>query len=255
MNELHLLNVGCADASVIKTSDATFLVDCHKIGDYSNLLPSNKNISGVFITHQHEDHYSGLGYLKAEGYTINHLVYSPYERRYNDQSVTSREWAEFNEYARHFSNKGTKLHTPFRQDNFDNPWWRTNGVSFEIIGPDESIARRDTRELHDACLVIKAILGERVCLFTGDASDTNLHWIAENTGNYCNDILHASHHGSLQGADLDFIKGSKAEYTVISTQSGVHQNVPHPTALQRYRDYTKKKVYRTDVNGSWKFTF
>jgi len=94
-----------------------------------------------------------------------------------------------------------------------------------------------------------------MCLFAGDASDTNLQGIADNTKNYCNDILHASHHGSLNGANLDFIKKCNAEYTLISTQSGVYDNIPHPTALWRYRKYTVHDVRRTDVDGSWEWTF
>ena len=255
MGTLHHLKVGCADASVIKTSSATFLIDCHNIEDHSRHLPSNKKLRGVFITHQHEDHYSGLGYLKDKGYTIDCLIYSPYVRRRGDNSVTIDEWNEFNGYRDYFKGKGTKVYTPYRQQSFKKPWWKTNGVSFEIIGPAKSIATSSTRELHDACLVIKAIMGKRNCLFTGDASDANLKWIADNTTNYCNDILHASHHGSINGADLDFIKKCNAHYTVVSTKSGVHSNVPHPTAMQRYRNYTKNKVYRTDINGSWKWTF
>ena len=255
MGKLHHLKVGCADASVISTSSATFLIDCHNIEDHSHLLPSNKKLRGVFITHQHEDHFSGLGYLKDKGYTIDYLIYSPYERRRGDQSVTIEEWNEFNEYRDYFGEKGTKLRAPHRQKDLNTPWWNTNGVSFFIIGPDESIATSDTRELHDACLVILAILGERRCLFAGDASDTNLKWIADNTKNYCNDILHASHHGSINGADLDFIKKCNADYTVISTESGVYSNVPHPTAMQRYRNNTKNKVYRTDLDGSREWTF
>ena len=42
MGKLYHLEVGCADASVIKTSSATFLIDCHNIEDYARLLPSNK---------------------------------------------------------------------------------------------------------------------------------------------------------------------------------------------------------------------
>ena len=255
MGELHHLDVGCADASVIKTSTATFLIDCHGIEDYSDLLPTSKSLRGVFITHQHKDHYSGLGYLKDEGYTIEHLIYSPYERRYNDQSVTIEEWSEFNEYCDYFKEKGTKLYWPYRQSNFGEPYWETDGVSFYIVGPDKSIAKSDTRELHDACLVIHAVMDERKCLFTGDASNTNLKWIADNTASYCDDILHASHHGSIHGADLDFIKECNASYTVVSTKSGVYENVPHPTAMRRYRDNTKNKVYRTDSSGSLKFTF
>ena len=255
MGKLHLLDVGCADASVISLSGATFLVDCHNIEEHSHLLPSNKHLRGVFITHQHEDHYSGLGFLKDSGYTIDNLVYSPYERRFGDQSVTYEEWQEFSRYRDYFKRKGTKVHSPYRQAKFDEPWWNTNGIQFYIIGPTSSIARSDTREIHDACLVILVKLGKRRCLFTGDASDENLGWIASNTNNYCNDILHASHHGSINGAQIDFVKGCSSDYTVVSTKSGVYSNVPHKTAMQRYRNNTKKTVYRTDTDGSLTFTF
>lgn len=254
MGELHCLNVGCADATVIVTSTGTFLVDCHNIGDHSHLLPTNKRLRGVFITHQHSDHYSGLQYLKDYRYTIDFLIYSPYNRRYNDQSVTIEEWNEFRTLKEHFVKQGTGTRAPYRQGSFDESWWSTDGLNFWIIGPEQGIATHDTREIHDASLVIKVDLGQRNCCFAGDASDTCLDQIATNTSNYCNDILHASHHGSLNGAHLEFIKKANAKYTVISTESGVHENVPHPIALRRYSDHTKQNVYRTD-NGSIKWTF
>ena len=255
MGKLYHLEVGCADASVIKTENATFLIDCHSIEDYASLLPWNGRLHGVFITHQHEDHFSGLSYLKDKGYTIDYLIYSPYARRRGDHSVTIEEWNEFNKYRDYFRIRGTEIHTPYRQPSFNTPWWQTNGVGFEIIGPAKSVATSATRELHDACLVIKATMGSRKCLFAGDASDANLRWIADHTQNYCDDILHASHHGSINGADIDFIKKCNASYTVVSTERGVYNNVPHPTAMRRYRDNTKNKVYQTDLDRCIEFTF
>ena len=76
MGTMHCLMVGCADATVIIASTGTFLVDCADIGNYSSLLPSSKALRGVFITHQHADHYSGLSYLKDNGYSIDYLIYS-----------------------------------------------------------------------------------------------------------------------------------------------------------------------------------
>jgi hypothetical protein len=64
-----------------------------------------------------------------------------------------------------------------------------------------------------------------------------------------------SHHGSINGADLEFIKACNADYVVVSTKSGVHDNVPHSTAMQRYRSHTKKKVCRTDIDGSLEWTW
>ncbi len=255
MGKLYCLDVGCADASIITTSTATFLVDCHNIGAYSHLLPASKRLAGVFITHQHEDHYSGLRYLKEAGYSIDYLIYSPYTRRQGDSSVSLDEWREFDSLKQHFVAHGTELRAPYRQERLGTPWWKPDGVAFEIIGPHTSTANSSTRELHDASLVIKALLGSRACLFTGDASDANLTYVADNTKNYCNDILHASHHASLEGAALEFVRKCNAKYTMISTKSGKYEHVPHPTALQRYRAHTAHEVYRTDTNGSMTFTF
>jgi len=255
MGTLHCLNIGFGDASVIIADKATFLIDCHNIAEFHYLLPSNKQLRGVFISHQHSDHYSGLSYLKEKGYSIDHLIFSPYNRRYDDSSVSIEEWNEFNYLKDSFQGRGTELHSPFSQKSLNDPWWDTNGIKFWIIGPSYNIANSDTREIHDASLVIYTKLENKSCLFAGDASDISLEYIANNTNNYCNGILHASHHGSLNGAHLEFIKGCNANHTLISTKSGVHENVPHPTALQRYKEQTKYGVYRTDINGNCKWDF
>jgi glyoxylase-like metal-dependent hydrolase (beta-lactamase superfamily II) len=94
MGSLICLDVGWGDATVIQTDTATFPVDCESISDYSSFLPKNKQIRGVFITHQHADHYSGLNYLEDAGYSIDCLIYGPYDRRRGDDSVTLEEWNE-----------------------------------------------------------------------------------------------------------------------------------------------------------------
>lgn len=176
MGEMHHLDVGCADASIIINDGATFLIDTHGIENHAQLLPKNRTLGGVFITHQHYDHFDGLRFLKEERYTISHLIYSPYERRYGDTSVEYDEWSEFAALKYHFVSQGTKTYTPYRQESWDKPFWQTNGLAFWIIGPNKAIACRDTRELHDACLVVlaKATSSGRKCLYAGDASDANL---------------------------------------------------------------------------------
>lgn len=255
MGKLHCLDVGCGDASVIISENSTFLVDCHNIENHAHLLPASKNIRAVFITHQHRDHYSGLDYLRKKKYSIQHLIYSPYDRRYGDNSVTSEEWDEFNSHRDYFRANGTALYTPYRQESFEKPYWTIDGLKFWMLGPQKGIATSGTRELHDACLVFRADLAQRVCTFTGDASDCNLNWIAKNTNNICNDILHASHHGSINGADLDFLKKCNINQTLISTACGVYKSVPDDVALKRYIDNTKNGIYRTDQGGTWTWTF
>ena len=130
-----------------------------------------------------------------------------------------------------------------------------------ILGPARHIARSYTRKLHDASLVIYAELKTRNCLFTGDASNKNLKYVAA-VIKYMGieiDILHASHHGSQYGANLKFVLACKASFTVVSTQSVGPANLPDPKAMELYRRNTRQGVYRTDtdadIDGSIKWTF
>ena len=256
MGELYHLKVGCGDASIITTGGRTFLIDCHNIGDHKQYLPKEKRLRGVFITHQHSDHFSGLEYLRDNGYAIDFLIYSPYDRRRGDNSVELDEWKAFEDHREYFRGKGTEMRAPCRQDSFDEAWWKVDeNLAFSILGPHKSVAESDTRELHDACLVVKAHIGKRSCLFTGDASDTVLAKVADTTKHFCGDILHASHHGSANGADETFVSGCSAQYTVISTEDGVYESVPHPDALAMYEKHTKHKVYRTDESGTLTWSF
>lgn len=255
MGRIYFCKVGCGDCTVIQAASQTFLIDCYGIEKHTHLLPSSKSLRGVFITHQHTDHFAGLHYLKDKGYKIDFLIYSPYERRYNDGSVTYDEWQDFNELRDYFVGKGTETRTPYRQTDWTKPWWGCGDVEFRMIAPFKDLAKSDTREIHDACLVVLVNARKRKFLVTGDASDASLNKIAKNTNNYCNDVLRCSHHGSDNNADLDFVKGCNARFTMVSTESGVYPNVPGSTAMQRYRDNTKQKVYRTDIDGStyWEF--
>jgi len=254
MAKIHFLDVGCADTTLIETNGETVLVDCVNPVEYRNLLPTSKSILAVFLTHQHYDHFTGLEYLKDNGYSIGYLIQSPYQRRNSDNSVKLEEWNSFNDLVKYFEDNGTKVYKPYRQDDFKKPWWTRDGLKIWIIGPNKEIATSDTRELHDASLVV-TIRSSRTCCFAGDASDTSLKWIASNTNNYCNDILHASHHGSINGADIDFIKNAKIKNTIISTKEGEHDNVPDPEAIKRYKSNSELSVLRTDIDSSihWDF--
>lgn len=255
MGKIHFFNVGCGDCTLIQNEGQSFLIDCHNIGEYNQYLPSSKHLRGVFITHQHTDHFSGLSYLKESGYTIDYLIYSPYIRRHGDNSVTYEEWSNFETLKDYFAKKGTELRTPFRQTDFNKRFWNCGTVSFEILAPFAELTESATRELHDACLVVGVYAGRRRFLISGDASDASLEKIARNTINYCNDVHRCSHHGSDNNAHLDFLKGANASYTVISTKTGVYENMPGEVALQRYRAHTKNRVYRTDRHGTvtWNF--
>ena len=128
------------------------------------------------------------------------------------------------------------------------------GGSFWIFNPIANINNYDDRELHDASLVVLFEKGANSILFCGDASDWALDCVRNQFEIAKVHILHASHHASINGANLEFIQEAAPNNTIISTASGVYENVPHRIALRRYRENTERDVIRTDTNGTIVFS-
>lgn len=249
-NKYNFLEVGCADCTVIKLNSKIVMVDCHQGGDgEENIMDwiPNNHIDVLIITHQHYDHFDGIQTLIDNAVSVTELWECPYERRHGDNSVGYSEWQDYQKLKQKLVKNGTKVYKPTRGTKVYDT---VGGTNIQILNPPKNINSYATRELHDACLVFR--VGTN--LFTGDASDYALQQILDYYDLKTKHILHASHHGSINGANNEFIKKVNPNYTVISTKSGVHSNVPHSTALQRYRTHTKKNVYRTDTNGTITFS-
>lgn len=231
------------------------MVDCHEEDGYGediiNALPGSV-VDVLILTHQHYDHFDGIEKLINADITVKEIWESPYSRRYNDNSVSYEEWQDYQRLVRKLESRGALRYSPSRSSQVYDT---IGGASFRILNPVKNINDYETRELHDASLVIEVSIGRSRVLFCGDASDWALDRVRETYYISSAYILHASHHGSLNGANLEFVKEVSPEYTIVSTKSGVHENIPHPTALSRYRSYSRKAVYRTDTDGTQVFRF
>ena len=87
MFKIHVFEVGLGDSYIIETNNTDnnyySIVDCKKVGDsvpVVDFLQANdiRNIQSIFLTHLHQDHYSGfpilLKYLKEVGGTVEYLI-------------------------------------------------------------------------------------------------------------------------------------------------------------------------------------
>jgi len=252
-DKYNFLKVGCADCTVMHLGSKVVMVDCHQ-GNTSNgeinilnYIPKSK-IDVLIITHQHYDHFDGIQTLIDNDIEVVELWECMYDRRYGDNSVGYDEWQDYLKLRDKF---GAKIYHPSRSTEIYDT---VGGAHFQFLNPKKNINNDSTRELHDASLVFTVRKGTMDLMFAGDASDQALEGICNHFTLNKRHILHASHHGSLNGAYLDFIKKINPNYTIVSTKSGVYTNVPSSTAMQRYRAHTKKAVRRTDIDGTRVFT-
>jgi len=255
MTKAHFLNVGCADCTIFEMETALVVIDCGyrrfsngtskptSILDYIRNTIGKRYIDLLIISHPHHDHYLGVEEMIGK-VTVGQFWGSPYERRYGDNSLDLDEWKEY------CNLKEKLVPDPTRRFNCTKDAKETiSGCTFTVLGPRKGINAVETRECHDASLVIWAATPANHFMICGDASDSELDQIMTDWKLQGCDVLRASHHGSLNGANLEFIKSASPRDTIISTKSGIFENVPSNTALQRYRE-NSTKVFRTDTDGT-----
>jgi len=249
----HFLNVGCADCTIFEMDNDLVVIDCgyrrfgNRISKPTDIGYYIKNVIGknyidlLIITHPHHDHYLGMQDLIGK-FTIAEFWGSPYERRYGDNSLSLDDWKEYchlkeklipDNQKRFVCSKGVRI-------TFDS-------CEFLVLGLRKEVNQNDTRECHDASLVIWISTPANKFIVCGDASDSELDQIRADWKLSKCDILRASHHGSERGANLEFIKVVSPRDTIVSTKSGVFENLPSQKALQRYRHYSSN-VFRTDID-------
>ena len=249
----HFLNVGCADCTILEMGNDIVMIDCgYRRSGYSTSKPTNiydylKDVLGktyidlLIISHPHHDHYLGLEDLIGR-VTVAEFWGSPYNRRYDDNTLSLDDW---NEYAR----LKQRLNPNLSYTCTKGAEKILSGCQFLVLGPRKEINDISTRECHDGCLVVWVTTSANNFLICGDASDTQLDVIRSDYNLSKCTILRCSHHGSENGANLEFIKAVSPRDTIISTKSGYFDNLPSNTALQRYKSYSSK-VFRTDIDGT-----
>jgi len=250
----HFLPVGCADCTIFEMDNHLVMIDCgyrrsgNGVSKPTDIFKYLKNTIGktyidlLIISHPHHDHFLGLEDFIGK-VTIAEYWGSPYERRYGDSSLSLDEWNEYNNLKGRLVPNVNNRYICYKDEKktFSN-------CIFTVLGPRNDLNKRDTRECHDGCLVIWVSTPANNFIICGDASDSELDEIRDDWKISGCHVLRASHHGSINGANIEFIKAASPRDTIISTESGIFDNIPSATAFQRYKSYSTK-VFRTDVDG------
>ncbi|MBR6632696.1 MAG: MBL fold metallo-hydrolase [Clostridia bacterium] len=229
--EVHFIDVGQADASLILCDGKSMLIDGGNVED-SNLIYSylKKNevthLNYVVATHAHEDHVGGLS--GALNFATVDTVYCP---------VKSYSSDAFNNFVKNVEKRNAEITVPEVNSSF-------------LLGSAEVVilACNSTDDTNNSSIVLKITYGETSFLFTADAEREAEEIILEQEFDLSATVLKVGHHGSENSTTYPFLREIMPEYAVISV--GKNNSYGHPTeeALSRLRD-ADVKVFRTDLQG------
>lgn len=231
--EVHFIDVGQGDATLIKCGDAAMLIDA---GDDSKgtLIQNYLRKQGVekldylILTHPDSDHIGGAPVIITK-FKVDQVFMSDYE-------------------------KDTKTYMKVIQALDDKRMtWTTPEVGsihmldtarFTIIGPGE---KYDDPNNASVALILRN--GSNKFLFSGDAEEAAEADILKTKIRLSADVYKVGHHGSKTASGSEFLEAINPAYAVISCAEGNSYGHPHAEPLNNLRA-RKVKVFRTDEQGS-----
>lgn len=234
--EVHFIDVGQADAILIKQGSSAMMVDAGNNADADLVVRYLKDqeiekLDYVIGTHPHEDHIGGLDAI------INEFRV--------DKVIMPRAVATTRTYEDVLSaiqGKGLKITAPVPGTKYS-----LGSAGFTILAPNGSFYE----DLNNYSVVIKLDFGSTSFLLTGDAEALSEQEMVDNGHPLKSDVLKVGHHGSSTSTSEKFLEAVDPKYAVISVGQGNSYGHPDQSVVERLKKHGVT-IYRTDENGTIK---
>lgn len=231
--EIHYIDVGQGDATLIRCDGINMLIDAgenDKGMEIRTYLEKQgvKKLDYVVGTHPDSDHIGGLDVViyNFECGTILMPDYKKDTKTYDDVIQTIK-------------NKHYKITEPVVGTTYE-----LGEAEFTIIAPND-----DYSDANDASIGLILTYGESSFLFTGDAEEASEADIVKNGIDIQAQVYKAGHHGSRTSSSEELLALVKPEIVVISCGEDNSYGHPHADILNYCRT-NKLPIYRTDMQGT-----
>lgn len=235
--EVHFLDVGHGDSTVILCGDHAMMIDC---GDDSqgtklqNYLIKHgvKKLDYLVLTHPDKDHIGGAPVILTK-FPIDQVFQSDY---YKDNKTADklRQTLEYERIDAITPQVGAE--------------YQLGEAYFTILAPVG-----EYEESNNSSIALLLHFGDNTFLFTGDAEKEAENDMVENSTtsglSLKADVYQAGHHGSKSSSKKKFLSAVSPEFAVISCDYQGDYGHPHAEVLNRLRE-AGIKVFRTDEQGT-----
>ncbi len=242
--EIHFIDVGQGDATLIKSGDKNILIDTGEKSAKDELLAyldshAVEEIEYFVITHFDTDHF-GNGVDVLENYDVKNLLIPDQVKStvsYESFVDKATEQAESKEIEILNANEmiGEKL--------------LVNELELTILAP----LKNNYEDSNDYSVVLMARYGNKRVLLSGDAekeSEEDMVSKYSSSDLDC-DVFKLGHHGSRTSSSQELLNLATPEYVVACCGADNKYGHPHSEVLERVKSL---KLYRTDTQGSVVFS-
>lgn len=232
--QVQFIDVGNADAILIRTDDVVIMIDAGENDDETTVSDylyrqGITQIDLLIATHADADHIGGMDAL-VRTFPVRRLVHA-LDLHKTDPDVVALLAA--------VSERGVAVGKPSIKSTYS-----LDGIHLEIFGPPAA-----SKETNDHSLVLKLTFGTVTFLFTGDASAVVEEQLLDMGLDLSADVLKVSHHGSSTATTEPFLRAVAPDLAIISCGTGNNHGHPAETVLGRLAAY-EVDVLRTDLHGT-----
>jgi competence protein ComEC len=239
--EAHVVDVGQADATLLRTDEETMLIDSgdwrddgETVLEYLDALGVDR-IDHLVSTHAHADHIGGHEAIIDHYETEREGVGAVYDSGVTHTSRT---------YERYLDAVERHDVTLFEVRSGDEI--PLDGAAATVLSPSAPVGD----DLHDNGVSVSIAVGETSFLFTGDAEREAESRLLEAHGDRLDvDVYQAGHHGSNTSSGPAFLDAVDPAVAVVSSGYDSQFGHPHDEPLKRFAERDIRTVW-TGVHGS-----